>query len=75
MKRFLLSLLFMGLGACGLTEISVEGDVGEQAVPGDPLLGGLLGAVFTPSLSIDVNAALAAQNLRVIKAVFFTPVE
>ena len=70
MKRILTSLCFIALSGCGLTEISVEGDIGEQQVAGDPL-GGLLGDVFTPiPLEIDVNAALAAQDLKIIKAVF-----
>jgi hypothetical protein len=71
MKRFLSTLFVLSLTACGLTEVSVDGDIGEQGVPGDPLGGLLPGDLFQPiPLTIDVDAALAAQDLKVIKAVF-----
>lgn len=60
----------LGLSGCGLTEISVDGEIGEQQVPGD-VLGGILGDVFQPiPIQIDVQAALEAQDLSVIRGIF-----
>ena len=71
MKRLVVGFgLLVSFAACGITDISVDGDIGEQQVPGD-ILGGILGDVFQPiPLQIDVQAALDAQDLKIIKGVF-----
>jgi hypothetical protein len=68
--RYLLSIGVLLSGACRFTEISVGGELGEQQVQGD-LVGGILGDVFVPiPVEVDVQSAIEAQNLSVIKAVF-----
>jgi hypothetical protein len=69
-SRWMAGLIFVVTGACGLTEVSVEGELGEQRVDGD-IVGGILGDVFVPiPVQVDVQSAIEAQNLRIIKEVF-----
>jgi hypothetical protein len=66
--RLFLAALFL-MGGCGI-KFSVEGEIGEQRIePG--LLGGVLNEFFPPiPLTIDIDAALAAQNVKQVKGIF-----